>query len=127
MEAHELLTGQTRFPRALIGQRLLRVLRDAAARRIQDAGENTERWATSASETLAILSEDEVGQTFVDYLGKAFADALGEPVATETALRGICTWAKQEEDRLRQQADFHASYKYAEVLRYFASRGCSEH
>jgi len=126
VEAHELLTGQARFPRIVVGQRLLGVLRDAASRRIPDAGEDAERWASAASKTLGILTEDEAGQMFVDYLGRGFAEALGEPVATRAELQRVCQWARREEDRLRQRSDFRAAYKYAEVLRYFAAQGYRE-
>jgi len=119
--AHALEAKVARYPRIIVGSRLVSYLHDTS--------ENSDtRWPTNANRKIAalcqgLIAQDTDGYWIVDYLNDAFTpDATNRSLA-ETVQSQACAFVQTEHEQFMKEGNRKLAERYWRLLAYFRSRG----
>ena len=115
VRSHALEQGVARWPRVVVGARLLEYLQAHAG--LRGSGQEDKFMREMAGRALSIVAEDDDGVPFLHYLAPVLRERLGS--SYEFVLRHACRFALAEQKRLSGMGRQRQAEKYKQVVEYY--------
>lgn len=121
ISAYDLERIVAQYPRIVIGQTLVRFLREKA----QASGNDLISQYTRklALQCLGLIGEDRDGHPFLDVLGEAYRQAVGEHAPHAKIVRDAYAFVIEEGQRVQTAGDTKLAGRYGLLRQYFEAKG----